>query len=93
MLFFLILREGKAKPVIGNICLIHSIFFSGFDLEKSPFHTIANNLNGFLSFGGLPNALNALRCRALQNKLTLAEVFLENKALFHKSCISVYNKS
>ena len=46
------------EPVTGNLCLIHSICFSGFDPEKSFFHMIANNLNGFLSFDGLPNALN-----------------------------------
>ena len=51
---------------------------------------IADNLNEFLSFDGLQNAVNR-RCRALQNTLTLA-VFLENKALCHKSCIAVYNK-
>ena len=45
----------------------------------------------FLSFDGLPNTLNR-RCRALKNKLILAEVFPENKTLFHKPCIVVYNK-
>ena len=68
-----------------------SICFSGFDSEKSLFHTIAYNLNAFLTFDGLSNALNR-RFRALQNKLTFAEVFIENKALFQKSCITVYNK-
>ena len=83
------MREGKANLVTGN--LINSICFSGFDPEKSSFYTIADNLNGFLSFDGLPNALNR-RCRALQIKLALAEVFLENKASFQKSCIAVQNK-
>ena len=69
------MREGKAKLVTGN--LISSICFSGFDPEKSSFYTIADNLNGFLSFDGLANALNR-RCRALQIKLALAEVFLES---------------
>ena len=32
------------------------------------------------------------RQRALQNKLTVAEVFPVNKALFHKSCVAVCNK-
>ena len=73
------------------MCLICSICFSGFGPEKSSLHVIADNLNEFLSFDGLPNALNR-RSRALQNKLTLAEVTLENKALFHKSCIAVYKK-
>ena len=85
------MREGKAKPLSGNLCLIHGICFSGFDPEKSSFHTIADNSNGFLSFDSLPNALNR-RCRVLQSKSTLAEVFRENKALFYKSCIAVYNK-
>ena len=85
------MREGKAKSLIGNLCILPSICFSGFDTEKSSFHTTAEHLNRFLSFDGLPNALNR-RCWALQNMLTLAEVFLENKTLFHKSCIAVYNK-
>ena len=91
ILFFEILREEKAKSVIGNLCLTRSICFSGFDPEKSLFHTIADNSNEFLSFDGWPNALNR-RYSALQNKSTLAEVFPENKALFHKSCIAAYNK-
>ena len=83
--------KKKQKPVIGNLCLIRSICFSDFDPEKSSFHRIADNSNEFLSFDGLPNALNR-RYRALQNKSTLAEVFPENKALFNKSCIAAYNK-
>ena len=90
-IFFEILREGKATPVIGNLCLICSICFKGFDPEKSSLHVIADNINEFLSFDGLPNALNR-RYKALQKKVTLAEVFLENKALFDSSCIAVYNK-
>ena len=85
------MREEKAKPVIGNLCLTRSICFSCFDPEKSLFHTIADNSNEFLNFDGWPNAFNR-RYRALQNKSTLAEVFPENKALFHKSCIAAYNK-
>ena len=49
-LFFEILTEGKVKSVTGNLCLIRSIFFSGFDPEKSSFHLIADNSNEFLSF-------------------------------------------
>ena len=67
MLFFEILRKGKAKPIIGNLCLIHSTSFSGLDPEESLFHMIADNLTGFFSSDGLPNALNR-RFRALQNK-------------------------
>ena len=94
------MREEKAignlknEKMIGNLCLTRSICFSGFsgfDPEKSLFHTIADNSNEFLSFDGWPNALNR-RYSALQNKSTLAEVFPENKALFHKSCIAAYNK-
>ena len=85
------MREEKAKPVIGNLCLTRSICFSCFDPEKSLFHTIADNSNEFLNFDGWPNAFNR-RYRALQNKSTLAEVFPENKALFHKSCIAAYNR-
>ena len=85
------MRKGKPKPIIGNLCFIHSTYFSGLDPEKGLFHMIADNLNGFLSSDGLPNALNR-RCRALQNRLILVVVFLEKKALFHKSCIAVYNK-
>ena len=91
ILFFEILREGKIKPVIGNYRLLRSISFSGFDPPKNSSRTIADNSNEFLIFVGLQNGLNR-RCRALQNKLTLAEVFPKKKALFHKSCIAVYNK-
>ena len=67
--------EGKAKAVIGNLFIICSIYFSGF-APKKLFHAISDNLNGFQNFDGLPNALNR-RYRVQQNKLTLAEVFLE----------------
>ena len=79
--FFEILRERKATPVIGNLCLICSICFSDFDLGKSSLYMIDDNSNEFLSFDGLPNVLNR-RCRALQNSLTLAGGFLENRAFF-----------
>ena len=44
-----------------------------------------------MSFDSLLNDLNK-RCRLLQNKLTIAEVFLENQTLFHKLHIAVYDK-
>ena len=44
-----------------------------------------------MSFESLLNVFGK-RCRFLQNKLTLAKVFLENQALFYKSRIAVYEK-
>ena len=43
--FFELLREGKVKPETANLCSITQFFFlSGFDSEKSSFHTIPDNL-------------------------------------------------
>ena len=45
----------------------------------------------FLSFDSLLNVFGK-GCRSVQNKLTLAKVFLENQALFYKLRIVVYDK-
>ena len=84
-------EESKSKNCIGNSCLIHSICFLNFDPKKILSHTLANNLNGFLSFDSSLNAFGK-RCRSLQNKLTLAKVFLEIQAFFYKLRIAVYDK-
>ena len=77
-IIFLNFEGRKSKTCHWKFVFNTSTSFSGFDLE-------------FLRFAGLPNVLYR-RCRALQNQLTLAEIFPENKALLHKSCIVVSNK-
>ena len=79
-IIFLNFEGRKSKTCNWKFVFNTSISFSGFDLEKSSFHTIADNSNEFLRFDGLPNVLYR-RCWALQNQLTLAEIFPENKAL------------
>ena len=90
-IIFLNSEGRKSKTCHWKFVFNTSTFFSCFDLQKSSFHTIADNSNEFLRFDGLPNVLYR-RCRALQNQLTLAEIFPENKALLHKSCIVISNK-
>jgi len=48
-------------------------------------------LKAFQEISSLPTLL-ALRCEKFESSVKLSDIFLEKKAVFHKSCMSSYNK-
>ena len=65
--------------------------YSGFDPMKSSYWTTALCLKEFEQINVLPQKLKR-RCTNYNNDQDLAEAFIENHAVFHKSCVTVYNK-
>ena len=63
----------------------------GFNPERNSFHTLSKDLKEFESIDGLPQSLK-LRCEKFKGIQELYNKFLKEKAAFHKSCISTYNK-
>lgn len=63
----------------------------GFNPDKNSFHTVSVALKEFESIDGLPKNLYR-RCKVFKKSEDLYNIFLKRKAVFHKSCISKYNK-
>ena len=63
----------------------------GFDPERNSYHTVSCNLKAFQEINALTTLL-AQRCGKYENSEKLYDCFLEKKAVFHKSCMSSYNK-
>ena len=63
----------------------------GFNPEKNSYHTVSNNLKAFQQINALPTLLSS-HCEKYESFEKLCAIFLEKKAMFHKSCMSVYNK-
>ena len=72
--------------------LLHKKFLIiGFNPEKNSYDTVSNNLKAFQQINTLPTLLLS-RCEKYESFEKLCAIFLEKKAVFHKSCISAYNK-
>ena len=63
----------------------------GFNPEKNSFHTVSVALKEFESIDGLPKNLHR-RCKVFEDSKDLYNNFIKEKAVFHKSCISKFNK-
>ncbi len=74
---------------------IHSrcefVYFLGFHPERNMYHTIAKNLFDFLEIDAIPIALKK-RFASSASPEELSQMLMKEKAGFHKSCISTYNK-
>ena len=69
-----------------------NIFTSlGFNPAKNSFRTLFKDLKEFESIDGLPKILK-LRCEKFKDTEDLYFKFLNEKAVFHKSCVSMYNE-
>ena len=72
--------------------LLHKKFpIIGFNPEKNSYHTVSNNLKAFQQINALPTLLSS-RCEKYESFEKLCAISLEKRALFHKSCMSAYNK-
>ena len=59
--------------------------------EKSSYYSTAENLKNFLEINELPSALQKI-VGQYEFSTDLAMAFVDNKAVFHKSCLSMYDK-
>eukprot|EP00794_Sanderia_malayensis_P004251 gene4251-4816_t len=64
---------------------------TGFNPNKNTYHTTAGYLKEFETLNALPAQL-LRRCASYENKESFADAMLQNNAVFHKSCVSLYNK-
>ena len=62
-----------------------------FDQDKNAYHTIAGYLKEFETLALFPLQLKR-RYACYDSKKSLVAAFLQNNAVFHKSCIYAYNK-
>ena len=72
-------------------CIKIYIFSLGFNPERNSFITIAENLFPFNEVNALPSNLRR-RIEIYDSFENLSKKFMEQCAVFHKSCISNYNK-
>ena len=64
----------------------------GFNPINGSYQTTASNLKGFEAIEALPAPLK-LRCQKYKDPDQLSKAFLDNRALFHKDCVSAFNKT
>ena len=78
--------------IINKVLLkSYYIILLGFDPTKCSYQTTALYLKEFEQTNALPPQLKR-RCAMYKDDKDLSEAFIENHALFHKSCVSTYNK-
>ena len=72
--------------------LLHKKFpIIGFNPEKNSYHTVSNSLKAFQQINALPTLLSSC-CEKYESFEKLCAIFQEKKGVFHKSCMSTYNK-
>ena len=86
-------KASRLVYFIINKVLLKSyyIILLGFDPTKCSYQTTALYLKEFEQMNALPPQLKR-RCAMYKDDKDLSEAFIENHALFHKSCVSTYNK-
>ena len=83
-------RISPRKKIFRSGTIISTII-SGFDPMKNLKETTTLYLKEFEQINVLPPQLKR-RCTIYNNDQDLVEAFIENQVVFHKSCVSVYNK-
>ena len=87
----MVLKLHVFRGIESCIKTKYFFFCFGFNIHHNTYFTIADNLKEFQATNCLPPSLQ-IRCSQFETCSDLKDAFISRKAVFHKSCISCYDK-